>query len=206
MEEEEIEKTMKNEIKIKKKTIYLALAGLFLLGVFIYVIDNGSVFEKNLEPNSLEAKFEMLKTSGTNACGGGESYVSQLSADGTRIRGSCCSAMDFHSYKEQIEGLKKYSRYKIIPSDPYDVSSKWAEEMMGYAKKTQLSSEQQNLYNDAMEMSMEGGPCCCKCWHWYAYEGLAKYLIINENFSAEQIAEVWDLSDACGGDHHNHET
>ncbi|MBI2042823.1 hypothetical protein HYT25_00350 [Candidatus Pacearchaeota archaeon] len=197
---------MKNEIKIKKKIIYLALVGLFFLGFLLYIIIDNSVLKENLGPNSLEAKFEMLKTSGTNACGGGESYVSQLSADGTRIRGSCCSTMDFHSYKEQIEGLKKYKKYKIIPEDPYDVSAKWAEEMIEYSKETQLSSGQQDLYNEAMEMSMEGGPCCCKCWHWYAYEGLAKNLIINENFSAEQIAEVWDLSDACGGDHHNHET
>ena len=27
-------------------------------------------------------------------------------------------------------------------------------------------------------------------------------LIVNENFSAEKIAEVWDLSDACGGSGH----
>jgi len=34
------------------------------------------------------------------------------------------------------------------------------------------------------------------------YEGLAKKLMIEEGFSAEQIAEVWDLSDACGGAGH----
>jgi hypothetical protein len=33
---------------------------------------------------------------------------------------------------------------------------------------------------------------------------LAKYLIHNHEFSGEEIASVWDLSDGCGGDSHVH--
>ena len=36
----------------------------------------------------------------------------------------------------------------------------------------------------------------------WIYEGLAKYLITEYDFTAEQIADLWDLSDACGGPGH----
>mgnify|MGYP001602013669 CR=1 FL=1 len=39
-------------------------------------------------------------------------------------------------------------------------------------------------------------------WDWYAFEGLAKYLITEHDFTAGQIAEVWDLEDGCGGAGH----
>jgi hypothetical protein len=113
--------------------------------------------------------------------------------------------MNVHNYEEQVEGLKAYGSYEIIPKDPYDVPVIWAREMIEYGEQTILSPKQQTVYDEAVELSHEGGPCCCVCWHWYAYEGLAKYLIVNESFSAEQIAEIWDLSDACGGEgHHYH--
>ena len=157
-----------------------------------------------LVSETLAARFDYLSQQTTNACLGGKDYASSLSPDGKRIQGSCCSLMDLHSYQEQIEGLKEYAEYEIIPPDPYDIEASFADQMITYNDQTKLTVEQQAVYNKAMELSMEGGPCCCKCWHWYSYEGLAKYLIVNEGFSAEQIAEVWDLSDACGGEHHHH--
>lgn len=153
---------------------------------------------------ALAAQFEHLSNQTTNSCGGGKQVVFGLPKDG-RLQGSCCQAIDAHSYEEQITGLKeKYGEYDIIPSDPYDVSVAWARQMIEYSDATTLTSEQQAIYDKAVEVSEEGGPCCCVCWHWYAYEGLAKHLIITENFSAEQIAEVWDLSDACGGGEEHH--
>jgi hypothetical protein len=53
-----------------------------------------------------------------------------------------------------------------------------------------------------MDMSHEGGPCCCKCWRWTAFEGQAKYLIVEKGFTAEQVASIWDLEDGCGGAGH----
>ena len=35
-----------------------------------------------------------------------------------------------------------------------------------------------------------------------SFEGQAKYLITEYGFNAEQIAEVWDLEDGCGGTEH----
>ena len=191
-------------IKIKKRVLFIVLAFLVLIGFLIFSYSKTSIYivNQNAEFEELEAKFAVLSQARTNACGGGKTYISQLSADGTRIQGSCCSAMNFHRYTEQIEGLKKYSEHETIPKDPYDVSAEWAEEMIAYTENKVLTGEQQKTYDDAVELSHEKGPCCCKCWHWYAYEGLAKKLIIEYDFTAEQIAEIWDLSDACGGSGH----
>jgi len=70
----------------------------------------------------------------------------------------------------------------------------------------ELTSDEQKEYDYAMINSDEKGPCCCKCWHWYVYGGLGKYLIKNYKFTGEQITEIWDLSDGCGGsgDHSGH--
>ena len=150
---------------------------------------------------TLRDRFEMLRTQSTNACGAQPQHLTNI-PDGQRMQGSCCSAMKFHSYEEQIAGLEaNYSDYEIIPSDPYNVSVKWAKQMIEYGEDTELTPEQQAVYDEATEISHEGGPCCCVCWHWYAYGGLGKKLIVEYDFSAEQVAQVWDLSDACGGDH-----
>ena len=144
----------------------------------------------------------MLSTANTNFCAG-PAFISQKSDD-EMLQGSCCSKMDFHRYKEQIEGLKKYSNIKQIPSDPYDISVPLAKELLNYKDTIWLTPEQQAIYDEATKMSHEKGPCCCKCWRWHAFEGLAKYLITEHNFNSEQIAEVWDLSDGCGGTGHEH--
>ena len=85
-------------------------------------------------------------------------------SDDARIQGSCCSPMDLHHYQEQIEGLKKYSDIPQIPSDPYDVPVKLAKELFEYQKTIQLTPDQQFMYDQAMQISEEGGPCCCRCW------------------------------------------
>ena len=112
--------------------------------------------------------------------------------------------MNSHRYKEQIEGLKKYSSISQIPKDPYDIEIKLAKELLNYQQNIKLIKDQQEIYNEAMKKSEEGGPCCCQCWRWYVYEGVAKFLIVNNNFNADQIAELWDLSDGCGGESHEH--
>jgi len=113
--------------------------------------------------------------------------------------------MNWHRYSEQIEGLKKYKNVAGIPPDPYDIEAGLAKRMLKHYDDI-LTPEQQGAYDFAMQNSNEKGPCCCKCRRWYVYGGLAKYLIQNYNFTGEQITEVWNLSDGCGGegDHVNH--
>jgi len=194
----------------------LVTAGLTLLAAGIYfsipqtglaqeaqslqgaVNENGKAFDED----PLIIKFSELDGAGTNFCAGPD-ILENNSAD--RLQGACCGKMDFHRYAEQVEGLKKYAYIEQIPPDPYDISRELADELLEYQKTIQLTAEQQGIYDDAVKMSHEGGPCCCKCWRWYAFEGLAKYLITEHGFTAEQIAEVWDLEDGCGGEGHAHE-
>ena len=51
----------------------------------------------------------------------------------------------------------------------------------------------------AVELSDEHGPCCCPCWRWQAFKGLGRELIARRNWSARQLASLWDLEDGCGG-------
>src|SRR3989344_299463 len=145
-------------------------------------------------------KFDYLAAQTGNTCGLQLSTVSNYSDD-RRVQGSCCSKMDFHGYQEQVEGLKKFKDLPFIPSDPYDISGAQAKQLFSFLENIELNPAQQAIYNEAAKISDEGGPCCCKCWHWDAYEGLAKKLIVDYDWGAQQIAELWDLSNACGGTH-----
>ena len=77
-----------------------------------------------------------------------------------------------------------------------------AKTLVDYDKMIMLNPQQQKTYDSAMKMADEGGPCCCKCWRWTAFEGQAKYLITEYNYNEKQIAQVWDLEDGCGGKGH----
>ncbi len=124
--------------------------------------------------------------------------------DNARIQGSCCSPMDLHRYQEQVEGLNKYADIPQIPRDPYDISMSLAKQLFEYQKTIQLTPEQQAIYDEATKIAEEGGPCCCRCWRWNAFEGQAKYLITELRWSTQKIAELWDLEDGCGGPGHVH--
>ncbi len=155
---------------------------------------------------ALAAQFETLGKNGNSNC---SDQFMQSIKDGSvaaeSIQGSCCSPMDPHRYQEQIEGLKKFKDIPEIPPDPYDIDAKLAKELMAYYDMA-LTEEQQKAYDYAMENSMGKGPCCCMCWGWNVYGGLAKKLITERGFTGELITELWDLSDMCGGpgDHLNH--
>lgn len=107
--------------------------------------------------------------------------------------------MSMHRYEEQIEGLKKYKDTPGISADPYDVDGALAKELLAHYD-FELNADEQAAYDYAMEHSHEKGPCCCKCWHWYVYGGLAKKLIHERGFTGDQIVDVWNLSDGCGGE------
>ncbi len=156
--------------------------------------------EYQTNKGSLESKFALLSGAKTNFCAKADFINSK--SDDERLQGSCCSKMDFHRYSEQVEGLKKYSDINQIPQDPYDIPVSLAKELLRYKNNIQLTSEQQMIYDEATKISHEKGPCCCKCWRWDAFEGLAKFLITEHGFNSQQIAEVWDLEDGCGGKGH----
>lgn len=177
-----------------------------IAGVFLYLNAKGTVPRTPMAvhhkgdgiPPALAAKFDELSKNGNSTCSAKFKDSVAQGSGGSRIKGSCCSAMDLHRYVEQVEGLKKYANIPEIPLDPYDLDAKLAKQLTAYYD-VQLSQAQQQAYDYAMIHSHEKGPCCCKCWRWYVYGGLGKLLIQQYGFTGEQVTEVWDLSDGCGG-------
>lgn len=196
---------------MSNKTIHvLLLVGAVLLVGYFYV-DSRSKRSEGTHPlahGALAAKFETLSQNGNSSCSAGFKDSVLTMADNQRLQGSCCSPMSLHRYSEQVEGLKKFKakagqNIAEIPDDPYDVEVGLAKRLMAMYD-TELTPEQQQAYDYAMEHSSEKGPCCCKCWRWYVYGGLGKLLIQQYGFTGEQLTAVWDLSDGCGGDEEHH--
>jgi len=148
-------------------------------------------------------RFEFLSQHGNSSCPRAfRDSIAHMPAS-ARLQGSCCGEMTLHRYSEQIEGLKQYSKVPEIPPDPYDVEAGLAQKLMA-AYQQPLNADEQRKYDLALATSEEKGPCCCQCWRWEVFGGLGKLLIHERGFTGEQTAQVWNLSDGCGGDAHLH--
>jgi hypothetical protein len=148
-------------------------------------------------------RFEFLSQDGNSSCSRAfQDSIAAMPAD-ARLQGSCCMAMDLHRYSEQVAGLKQFSDIPDVPPDPYDVPAPLAKKLL-LAYQEPLSAEQRKHYDYALEHSNEKGPCCCQCWRWEVFGGLGKLLIREHEFTGEQVTQVWNLSDGCGGDDHAH--
>ncbi len=181
----------------KNVQISIVLA-LLLVGGAWYLSFSKKNGSPPLADTALAAKFDMLSKSGNSSCSGAFKDSIDSMPDTARLQGSCCSPMDMHRYEEQVNGLKKFKDILEIPSDPYDIDASLAKKLKAYYD-VELTLEQQKAYDFAMTNSNEKGPCCCKCWRWYVYGGLSKLLIQKYNFTGEQVTEIWNLSDGCGG-------
>ena len=151
----------------------------------------------------IEENFNYLSKNGNSNCSAQFRDSILAMTPPTRIQGSCCGPMALHRYKEQVEGLKEYAKFPEIPSDPYDIDSGFAARML---KEYTVELNRVNLakYNTAMELSAEGGPCCCKCWRWEVLGGMGKVLIRDRQIDGKTLAKIWELTDGCGGDEHVH--
>ena len=167
------------------------------------------LFSQNDTPSlsvniALASQFDYLSSNGNSSCSAAFAESIDTMSDSSRLQGSCCSPMNMHRYAEQVEGLKKYRDIPEVPPDPYDVDAALAKKLKAYYD-VELTTEEQKEYDYAMTNSHEKGPCCCKCWRWYVYGGLGKLLIQEYGFTGEQVTDVWNLSDGCGGaSEHNH--
>lgn len=197
-------------MNVSKQTIFaiaivaLLVGGVFLLGRSPEQSKQGDSFANT----TLAAKFEELSQNGNSSCSG--TFKDSITAmlDSARLQGSCCSSMNIHRYSEQVESLQKFKSVPgqnivEIPDDPYDIETGLAKRLISYYD-IELTPDKQAAYDYAMLNSNEKGPCCCKCWRWYVYGGLAKFLIQNHGFTGEQITQVWNFSDGCGGDNEHH--
>lgn len=130
------------------------------------------------------------------SCTGPNVHLDDMS--GKYLGGQCCGVLkNTTEYHEHLEKLKQYSDIPDIPLNPYktpvDVAKKWID----YNNKTTLNTSEQTVYNQAMKISTEG-PCCCHCWHYYVNEGIAKKMIHDYGYNAQQVSDFWSVSDICG--------
>lgn len=120
------------------------------------------------------------------------------SAKGKYMGGQCCGTMtNLTEYHERLEKLQAYQSMPDIPLDPMRTPIDTAKRWIDYDHVTALTPEEQKIYDDAYAMSEEK-PCCCKCWHYFVDEGIAKKMIKDKTFDAKQIAAFWDASEICG--------
>src|SRR3989344_5726947 len=148
---------------MKKKLFYLLAIPLvlaaFWLGTKFTPLGPESSIQEILAAGSVE-KFNFLSSQNSNQCGLQAVNLDSYPEEGS-LKGSCCGAMDLHRYQEQVEGLNKFSNISVIPEDPYDIPVSLAKGLFEYQKDITLSEEQQKIYDEAMKLSHEGGPCCC---------------------------------------------
>lgn len=134
----------------------------------------------------------------TISCNGPKDTL-QLPDNFTNMGGQCCGVVtDTKKYNMQIEGMKKFAYISDVPPNPYDIPVVQVKKMLVYDTNTILNSEENATLTAAAKMSDEGGPCCCKCWHWYFNEGVAKKMITEYHFTSKQVADFYNLSDTCG--------
>jgi hypothetical protein len=145
------------------------------------------------------AEFKYLASQHGNNCGldpGGFGSMNPA----MRLQGACCGAMDAKLFPEYLQQLHELApmNHGIFPRNPYDMSAGLAHRLVAYNDQILLSRAEQRVYDAAMRMAHDGGPCCCHCWRWVAFEGQAKFLIARRRYTAAQIAHVWSLDDGCG--------
>ncbi len=127
--------------------------------------------------------------------------ILRMSSSDENLGGQCCGTLkNFEAYEIQLDVLEHFieenGNIDLIPKDPYDIQVEHAQQLISFDSIVLSSGHQ--IYNAAMQMSHHGGPCCCKCWKWYMMSGLGKKLIVDYNWNAKQLTELWDLSSSCG--------
>lgn len=121
------------------------------------------------------------------------------STKGMFLGGQCCGTLsDTKEYHEELQAMQKYKDIPDIPLNPYKTPISLAKKWIDYDNATSLSSSEQAVYDQAVSLSKEKGPCCCKCWHYYVNEGIAKKMIKQYKYTSQKIADFWDNSDICG--------
>ena len=147
---------------------------------------------------ALMKRFESLSQNGNVSCSAEfEASIAKMPAE-KMLQGSCCSPMDGPRYLEQIKGIRKYADISEIPPDPYNIPAGMAQKLMPYYDLA-LNSTEQAAYDFAMANSDMRGPCCCQCWRWRVYGGLGKHLIRDRQFTGQQLVDLWNIAQGCGG-------
>ncbi len=144
------------------------------------------------------ARFTLLARQQSNRCSLQPGELMSY-RPGQRLQGSCCSPMNQARYQHQVASLRRYAGIAQIPADPYDIPAGLAQRLIGYQQTIRLTSAQRGIYQAAMRLTPEHGPCCCQCWRWTAFQGLSDYLIAQRHWQARQLAALVGDLDGCGG-------
>jgi hypothetical protein len=153
---------------------------------------------ENDDDAALMKRFEFLSQKGNVNCSAEfEASIATMPAD-AKLQGSCCAPMDGPRYLAQIKGIRKYADMPEIPPDPYDVPAGMAQQLKPYYDLA-LNGSEQAAYDFAMANSDMRGPCCCQCWRWRVYGGLGKQLIHERHFTGQQLVDLWNIAQGCGG-------
>ncbi len=129
------------------------------------------------------------------SCVGGDTALATTT--GLYLGGQCCGPMkDLTKYNEELKNLQKYKNIPGVPMNPYKTPISVAKNWIDYDHATTLTASEQTIMDQAIKLSKEG-PCCCKCWHYYVNEGIAKKMIRDYEYTAQQVADYWDTSSIC---------
>lgn len=129
------------------------------------------------------------------SCVAGGSMLSTTT--GMYLSGQCCGPMkDLAEYNKELASLQQYKNIPDIPMDPYKTPVPVAKKWIDYDHSTVMGPQEQATMDQAMKMSKEG-PCCCKCWHYFVNDGIAKKMIRVYHYSAQQVAQYWSASSIC---------
>lgn len=111
--------------------------------------------------------------------------------------GQCCGPMkDLTEYNKELQNLQQYKDIPDVPMNPYKTPVALAEKWINYDNATTLTPTEEAVMDRAMKLSKEG-PCCCKCWHYFVNEGIAKKMIKDYHYTDSQVAAYWDTSSIC---------
>lgn len=160
-------------------------------------LPGASAADSPASPGS-QVKFAFLARQTSNSCGLQPDALAGMSSQ-MRLQGSCCFPMDLSTYQSQVRGLRVYAAVPVIPHDPYDVPVSLAQRLLAYDRAIHLAPAQAQSYSRGMRMSHLKGPCCCRCWRWYAFRGLSKHVIADLGWRPKRIAALIDLLEGCGG-------
>src|SRR6478672_3445231 len=111
------------------RSVFLPAIILVLLSCGPFVAASAKAEENDA---ALKSRFDLLSQHGNVECAAQfEKLIGTMPPDG-RLQGSCCAPMDEARYRQQIDGLKKYSDIAEVPSDPYGIPAPLAHKLIGY--------------------------------------------------------------------------
>lgn len=187
-------------LKLAGRTL-IAILGVAALALALYLQGRPSGVDREREASAsgpADARFSYLAVQRSNRCDLQAAEIATYPRT-ARLQGSCCSPMDRAAYKDQLRALRDYDRVAAIPRDPYDISAGTVQRLLRYRDNVELDRTDRATYRRALELSSEGGPCCCHCWRWEAFAGLGQKLTMRDGWHAAELASLIDALDGCGG-------